>query len=191
MGMPAHAKRWTVDEVRALQDESRAWPRYELIDGALLVTNAPSPRHQRATFLLCAALEEYCKSRRIGIVFMSPADLELETGTIAQPDVFVVPSSDGRVPEKWSQVHTLLLAVEILSPSNARQDRVIKRRYYSRAGVPEYWIVDLDARVVERWRPGDVRGELLEEELSWNPEGAAGHDNFVLDLADFFARTTG
>lgn len=191
MGMPAHAKRWTVDEVRALQDESRAWPRYELIDGALLVTNAPSPRHQRAAAILLAALEEYCKSRRIGIVFMSPADLELEPGTIAQPDVFVVPSSDGRVPAKWNEVRTLLLAVEILSPSNARQDRVDKRRYYSRARVPEYWIVDLDARVVERWRPGDLRGELLEETLSWIPDGAATNDTFVLDLADFFARTTG
>ena len=41
MGMPA-TKRWTAEEVRAMQEEERAWPRYELIDGELLVTLAPS-----------------------------------------------------------------------------------------------------------------------------------------------------
>ena len=39
--MPAPVRRWTADEVRAMQDEERAWPRYELIDGELLVTPSP------------------------------------------------------------------------------------------------------------------------------------------------------
>ena len=38
MVMPAIRRRWSVADVRALTDESRPWPRYELIDGELLVT---------------------------------------------------------------------------------------------------------------------------------------------------------
>ena len=58
--------------------------------------------------------------------------------------------------------------VEILSPSSARHDRFTKRRRYQRTGVSEYWVVDLDARAVERWRPGDARPEVLDEVLIWN-----------------------
>jgi Uma2 family endonuclease len=60
----------------------------------------------------------------------------------------------------------LLLAVEVLSPSTARYDRLTKRRFYQQQGV-EYWIVDLDARIVERWLPGSDRPEILAEHLAW------------------------
>ena len=39
--MPAHARRWTAAPLRATQDQSRAWPRYELIDVELIVTPVP------------------------------------------------------------------------------------------------------------------------------------------------------
>ena len=45
----------------------------------------------------------------------------------------------------------------------------MKRRRYQRAGIPEYWIVDPDARVVERWRPSDERPEVASEILEWRP----------------------
>ena len=77
------------------------------------------------------------------------------------------------------------LAVEILSPGTAGRDRGIKRRLYQQAEVPEYWIVDLDARLVERWRPGDERPEILSETLTWQPSESASP--FELDLAGFFA----
>ena len=72
----------------------------------------------------------------------------------------------------------------LLNP--ARADRVQKRRLYQRAGVPEYWMVDLDARVIERWRPDDERPELLDERLTWHPGGAG--EPLVLDLPAFFAK---
>jgi Uma2 family endonuclease len=60
----------------------------------------------------------------------------------------------------------------------------LKRRRYQRAGVPEYWIVDLDGRAVERWRPEDTRPELLAGVLHWAP----GDDvHLALDLPGFFA----
>jgi Uma2 family endonuclease len=83
----------------------------------------------------------------------------------------------------------LLLAIEVLSPSTARADRTTKRRRYQRAGIPEYWIVDLDARVIERWRPGDDRPEVLGETLTWLAPGAASP--LTIELAPLFARIHG
>jgi Uma2 family endonuclease len=76
------------------------------------------------------------------------------------------------------------LVIEVISPSTARYDRVVKRRFYQRMGVPEYWSVDVDARMIDRWRPRDERPEILEEALSWTArEGAVP---LVIDLPRFF-----
>mgnify|MGYP001563090014 CR=1 FL=1 len=189
MGMPAgNTKRWTADEVREqLIDEERHWPRYELIDGELLVTPAPRPVHQIAVTELLLILGEYCHREPIGIACASPADIELEPDSITQPDVFIIPGT--RIPKAWPEVTGLVLAVEVVSPSSERSDRLTKREYYLRNGVPEYWVVDLDARVVERWRPGDARPEILAQELRWHPEGA--RVALVVDLASYFSRSLG
>ena len=50
--------------------------------------------------------------------------------------------------------------------------------------VPEYWIVDQEAAVVERWRPADARPEVLDGRLTWQP--FASVEPFSLDLARFF-----
>ncbi len=186
MGMPAEKiRRWTTAEVRELMDESRPWPRYELIDGHLIVTPAPTWTHQWAVARLWRVLDEYLSRDAVGVAMMSPSDLELEEGHITQPDVFVVPISSGRHPRSWPDVKTLLVAAEVLSPSNARYDRVDKRKFFQRVEVPEYWVVDLDARVFERWTPGDARPEVIDGTLTWNPAGAP--TAFALDVPHYFA----
>ncbi|MDA1080786.1 MAG: hypothetical protein O2973_03760 [Gemmatimonadetes bacterium] len=49
----------------------------------------------------------------------------------------------------------------------------------------EYWIVDFEARVVERWQPGDERAELLDESLAWAPGGTVVP--LEIDLVELFA----
>jgi Uma2 family endonuclease len=120
----------------------------------------------------------------LGRALVSPADIEFDDHTLVQPDLFVAPLIDGRRPRGWNEIRFLLLAVEVLSPSTARADRQIKRRRYQRHGVGEYWIVDLDARLVERWRPGDERPEILTERLAWQP--IAGAPPLEIDLPQFF-----
>lgn len=74
----------------------------------------------------------------------------------------------------------------MISPSSAYADRGPRRELYQRH-VPEYWIVDPDAKLIERWRPGDARPEILRSTADWRPFGLAiGVD---LDLQDFFVRT--
>ena len=95
----------------------------------------------------------------------------------------VVRRTPGQRLERWADVGIPLLAVEILSETTAVRDRGAKRRIYQRAGVGEYWIVDLDARLVERWRPDDARPEIVDETLVWTlPGGAAGR----LDVRGLF-----
>jgi Uma2 family endonuclease len=189
MSMPhPDATVWTAEMVRALQDESHPAPRYELVDGELLVTPSPQPLHQFALFALARVLHDHVRAHGLGIVLLSPADLELEPGTVVQPDLFVVPADVARPLRSWREVRALLLAVEVVSPSSVRADRLEKRRLYQRAGVPEYWVVDVDARLIERWRPADDRPELLDERLTWAPPGAVPLE---LDLAALFAEVHG
>jgi Uma2 family endonuclease len=179
--MPIPSGGWTVADVLALPDDGR---RHEVVDGELLVTPAPSLPHQQAIMGLIQALLPYVNAHACGALYTSPADIELDERTLIQPDLFVAPLVDGRRPRSWAEIRTLLLAVEVLSPSTARADRHIKRRRYQRHGVTEYWIVDLDAQLVERWRPHDDRPEILHEQLAWQPSGAA--EAFTLDLQAFF-----
>jgi Uma2 family endonuclease len=133
---------------------------------------------------LIGALLAYLDLERVGRVVTSPSDVELEPETITQPDIFVVPTHENRrVMHEGLPVRELLLAVEVLSPSSGRHDRVRKRPLYQRH-VSEYWIVDLDARLVERWTPVDTRPELITEALSWHPDGAT--TALTLDLTAFF-----
>ncbi len=182
MGMPETAERWTAEMVRALPDDRN---RYEVIDGELFVTPAPSWPHQWAVGRLFLRLSAYLRGRPWAVVSLSPADISFHEDMLVQPDLFVVPiGPDRRLPRHWSDVRALLLAVEILSPSTARAHRQAKRRLYQREGVGEYWIVDLDARVVERWRPEDDRPEIVTGTLTWQAEASTAP--FELDLAEFF-----
>ncbi|HEY0970065.1 MAG TPA: Uma2 family endonuclease [Gemmatimonadales bacterium] len=187
----AAPRRWTAEEVRAMQDESRPAPRYELVDGELLVTPSPGVAHQRAVLALARALFDYVRTHSLGEVLVSPADLGLEPETVVQPDVFVVPARGEGRARSWRDVRALLLAIEVISPSSARADRVRKRRLYQRTGVPEYWAVDLDARVIERWRPADERPEVVDGRLEWAPEGAGEGEPLALDLERMFREVLG
>jgi len=188
MGMPAirtYPKRWTAYEVRALMEASPShWPRYEAIDGELIVTPAPRLAHQEMLELLRDVIKPYVTRHRLGRVFGAPADLELEKDSIVQPDLFVVPAAISR-PREWSDVTTLLLAIEVLSPSTRRYDRETKRRYFHRVRVPEYWTVDLDRRVFERWHPGRVTPQVLDRTLVWHPPAA--DEALEIDLVGLFA----
>lgn len=187
MAMPAIRRRWTTAQVRALTDESRAWPRYELIAGELFVTPAPGGVHQLVILELAVQLHQYLERWPVGVVVTSPADLELRPDTITQPDVFVVPMGTAIAGEylEWPDVKSLLLAIEVLSPSSVRTDRITKRDFYLDSGVAEYWIVDVDARAIERWTPSEETPRIERGELSWAP---AGEPALAIDVPTLFDR---
>jgi Uma2 family endonuclease len=185
--MPDTLRRWTREEVLALPDDGN---RYELIDGELLVSPSPRGIHQRGVIALYDRIGLFVRRHGLGVTGLAPADLDLRSGQLSQPDLYVVPRKpDGREPIEWPDFEIPFLVVEVLSPSTARYDRITKRRRYQRSGVGEYWIVDLDARVVERWRPTDERPEVLDTAIAWDPDGA--NDQLQIDLPGYFREVWG
>ncbi len=181
MGMPQITRYWTRENVLALPDDGN---RYELVDGELLVSPSPRPLHQIALAAVYDRLSTYVRAHGLGLLLFSPADLDLLSGQLVQPDLFVVAGHDGRALREWTDVGIPLLVIEVLSPSTARHDRITKRRKYQRVGVPEYWIVDLDARAIERWRPEDERPEVRADDVTWQPPENV--PVFTMELAELF-----
>lgn len=163
--------------------------RYEVVGGALLVTPAPTWPHQAASRKLFLRLHGYLAAHAIGEAMLAPADVEFDQANMVEPDLFVVPLIEGRAPRTWQEAERLILAVEVLSPSTKRADRQIKRRLYQRHGVPEYWIIDLDARAVERWRPTDEHPTVLTARLAWQPKASV--PPLEIDLAEYFRESLG
>ena len=187
MGMPVATERyWTAEDVRQLPEDGS---RYECVGGVLLVSPSPRQVHQAAVFELFHLLVDFVKENALGSLLGSPADVGLTPDDIVQPDLFVARvRPDAPTPWDWPDITGLALAIEVLSPSTASHDRIIKRTYYQRIGVDEYWIVDLDAHLIERWRPNDDRPEILTASLVWEPRADA---SLTLDLAAFFKAVTG
>jgi Uma2 family endonuclease len=183
MPMPMAKREWTVADLDDLPEDGN---RYEVIDGELFVTPAPALRHQRAVGELYSLLAGYLSAQHVGYAVVAPADVKFSSKRLVQPDVFAIPPFEGRFPKSFEQVQQLLLAVEVLSPSTARADRVAKRMLFRQEQVPEYWIVDLDSRTIERSTPSESRPEILSERLTWLPAGAS--EPLEIDLTAYFAR---
>lgn len=183
MVMPNLKRQWTVAERDELPDDGN---RYEVIDGELFVTPAPPWKHQRAVMLLYRLIADYLDRERVGHAILAPADVVFSARRGVQPDLFVTPLIGGRAPDHFNDVRRLLLAIEALSRSTARTDRVEKWKLYREEAVDEYWIVDLESRVVERSTPSDPRPEILDATITWKPQGAT--TALTIDLAEYFER---
>lgn len=113
--------------------------RYELVDGALVVTPAPNVRHQ--TCVLALGMLLYSARGEGHRVLIAPVDVRLSPTTVVQPDVLVARQSDLTDTRLEGAP---LLAVEVLSASTSRIDLGTKRLVFEAAGVPAYWLVDPD-----------------------------------------------
>jgi Uma2 family endonuclease len=132
--MPRASYDWTVDDLKNLPDDGL---QYELLDGILLVTPAPIPVHQAVAGELYVVLRASCPKHLK--VFFAPLDWQPDRRTSLQPDLLVVARDEIGVK---NITQPLALAVEVLSPSTRRKDRVLKFSKYADSQVASYWIVD-------------------------------------------------
>ena len=135
---------WTFADLDALPDDGL---RYELVDGTLLVSPAPSRGHQRVVTGLVGRLFAACPPELE--VLVAPTDYRPTSSRSLQPDVLVVSRAD---PGTRALTFPLALAVEVLSPSSRSVDLVLKRALYEQAGVARYWVVDPVGPSVQAWR---------------------------------------
>jgi Uma2 family endonuclease len=139
----------TYHDYAALPDDGR---RYEIHDGELSVTPAPSPQHQICAANLFRILDSHVRSNGLGVVLFAPLDVILSDSSIVQPDlVYLAPDRLGAVSQRGIEGPPTL-AVEIVSPSTTSIDRTTKHHLYARHQVPVFWLVDPDARVIEAYR---------------------------------------
>lgn len=137
------------------QMEPKHGDRYEIIDGELYVTHAPSGHHQYATDEISFALRGWSHASGLGMSF-SGAGLIFNPEDDVIPDVLWVQSD--RLPTAFDSAGHFVVApnlvVEVLSPGsrNERRDRQTKLALYAREGVDEYWIVDVRRRHVLVYR---------------------------------------
>jgi len=157
--------------------------RYETVHGELLGTPALRAWHQVIVQRVGNRLDRYLQEHTVGFPFHSPADISWGTDILVQPDLFVVEMEQARTMD-WTKMRRLLLTIEILSPTTARYDRHTKRRLYQEVGIPLYWIVDPEKKLVEVWTPEDQFPKVERERVKWKPEGA--EEEFVLDLEELF-----
>lgn len=139
---------WTHDDLDALPETHAL--RYELVDGQLLVSSAPSIEHQRASRGLFRLLDAACPPE-LEVLF-SPVDFRPTSRRSLQPDLLVCHRS---ALTSKGLTSGLVLAVEILSPSTRSVDLILKRALFEEAGVDSYWVVDPLEPSITAWELRD------------------------------------
>lgn len=147
----------TYRDYAALPDTGR---RYEIHDGELSVTPAPSLDHQIVLARLFNVLYRHVEAHDLGLLLFAPVDVILADTTILQPDLVFLAHDRHAAASRRGIEGAPTLAVEALSPSTAVTDRGVKRQLYARYGVPYVWLVDIESRVVEAY--GLRGGEYVE-----------------------------
>ncbi|WP_367136846.1 Uma2 family endonuclease [Saccharothrix sp. HUAS TT1] len=154
----AHEGPWTLEDVMALPEDTLQ--RVELIDGALLMSPIGNLRHQRLLFDIATVLRDACPP---GLEVLPGLNLQLSGSRMLIPDFTV---SVAGVEGLLLPAADLVVAGEVLSPSNRVNDLVLKRKLYAEAGIPFYLVVDPKEVEVTATMFELAAGEYVEVERS-------------------------
>jgi Uma2 family endonuclease len=174
--------RWTYHDYLRLDDDQT----YQIVEGNLIVSPAPSIVHQRVSSRLYTSLQSFVSERNLGEVFYAPVDVVFGEHDIVQPDLLFVRRENAGIVGEQAVVGTPDLIVEILSPGSLHLDRHRKRALYERAGVPEFWLVDPANRAIEVFRLGERGYELASFAAESGAVRSVVLDGFEVDLASVF-----
>lgn len=176
MGMPLEVPIYTTDDLRNFPPDGQ---RYELVQGTLLVTPAPSPLHQ---VLLARMLERLLRYLPDGgpARVVSPGEIEVRPRILMDPDILVY-SSAYPLDTPWTTISDWWLAVEVYSPSSRIYDHDFKRPTYLSLGVRETWMIDPREQTIAVTRIGHEEF-TVRDRLTWQP--AECPLPFELELAE-------
>lgn len=125
--------------------------RRELLEGDLLVSPSPNPRHQEVVSNLTGALRVLQAAGK-GKVYPAPLDVVFDRYTVFEPDVMFIRTERLGIVGERNVTGAPDLVVEVLSESTRDMDLGPKLRAYGRHGVAEYWVVDPDAGTIQVFR---------------------------------------
>jgi Uma2 family endonuclease len=152
--MSTKAKGLTYEAWLALPETKQ---RYEIVDGVLLMSPAPTPDHQWIAQEIFVPLRSFVNDRDLGVVLMAPVDLLIRREPLRtrQPDILYLSAARTgiRGPAELRGLQFLEippnLVVEVLSPSNTRREIESKLEDYRRIGALECWLVSPEAETIE------------------------------------------
>jgi Uma2 family endonuclease len=174
---------WTLEDLHRLPDDGN---KYELVDGELFVTPAPSPTHEMLASTLHRIVDRYVEAHDLGVLFRPRSVIKID-GNEVEPDL-MVRTRPATELVRWEDAPLPLLVVEVMSATTRRRDLVQKRAFYRRCGIAEYWIIDRQHRSFHVVRPTDADVEATTT-LVWHPVGAA--EPLTIDVAAYFRETIG
>jgi len=176
----------TIADLEATPDDGN---RYELIEGELHVSTAPSYLHQTVLMNIADAFRQYLREHPVGEIVPGIGVIFDDFSGVIPDLVFFTKERKDRILAGARLIGAPDIAIEILSPgaSNERRDRYLKRQLYSTHGVGEYWIVDPETRSVEIYRKLDEAGFVLAEKLQIGDElGSTVLEGFRLPVRAIF-----
>jgi len=154
--MPVHTEsglKLTYEDFLLIPEDGRC---HQIIDGEHVVNAAPIPRHQWVKKKLMRRLEDLIEEPGLGRVYDAPIDVLLSRFDVFEPDIVVLLNRSLAKLQPKNIQGTPDLVVEVLSDSTRREDRGRKKDRYAKAGLPEYWVADPVANVVETFALRDA-----------------------------------
>ncbi len=139
----------TVEDYRAMPETG---PRYQLIEGELIMSPAPNRYHQDISRNLEFLLLKYLEKHPIGKIYHAPFDVYLTQYNVFQPDILFVSKARVSILTEAGAEGAPNLVIEILCPRTAVLDKESKRKVYAREGVKELWILDPATKTVALFR---------------------------------------
>jgi len=179
MGMAISVPRFTIDDLERFPDDGN---RYELLDGYLIVTPAPSAAHQVIASRLQARLSEALAWTGHAHV-VGPGAVVRAPHTQLEPDILVYPAHYAPRVD-WPKIAEHWLAIEVFSRSSKIYDRELKRDAYFALGVQNVWLVDPWEVNIEVWATRKA-SRMVRDRIEWHV--AAANTDVTIDLTEIFA----
>lgn len=143
--LTAEKKKYTYEDYLKIPDDKR----YELINGELLMTPSPVPKHQLVSSELYSRLKDFVLKNDIGKVIYAPCDVYFDEENVVQPDILFISKNRLNIIGEKNIQGAPDLVIEIISENSVYRDMVQKKRLYARFGVREYWIVIPEEEEIE------------------------------------------
>ena len=166
-----------------LLDAAGAYDRYrgtELIEGDVYAVNAQHRPHARIKSRLYRLIDDGLRAANSPLEAMVEPSIAIPPDTAPEPDIVVTsePEGDGLVP-----LPSVRLVVEV-ADTTLQADLTHKVALYAQAGIPEYWVVDVNARVIHQmWSPADATYVDRRQVAFGDPLAAATLAGVTIDTA--------
>ena len=146
----------TIADLDAMPEDGN---HYEVIEGELFVSRAPSLTHQQIVFRLMLAVGKYLEENPVGMVWPGPEVIFSDFSGVIPDIVYIGNERRDKIATGDRVAGAPDLVIEVLSPGgeNERRDRQAKRQLYAKYGVKEYWIVDPHKATIQIYRLAKLR----------------------------------